>query len=303
MRYCLAIDIAGTKSMYLLIDESGEIHLEPTEYDHNRSSFKCVLTQLSKLKTKNICIIMESTSIYHLPVLRFFRENTDYEIIVINPIITKNNKTNLRRTKTDKTDCFSLSKVFFQNNYNEQRLFDDIYFEMQILSRQIEHLKCGQIRTKNRFKQLLSLTFPEYKDIFRGNTIYAPTALNFIKHYPHSEMVRYKNIDTLAHCLSKAYNRSYKRYIKKANCIKQIAKNSYPAVNTNSETTYCLVEITMKIQRQNSELSNLKERLVALAKQTELFEIFASYPGIGDYTAAALIAELKDIRSFLIIKS
>lgn len=272
--------------------------MPPTEYEHKISGFNKILLELCHLESADIHIIMESTSIYHLPVERFFKENTEYEVIILNPIVSKENKRNLRKTKTDKEDCLNLANIFFRGDYNLQTVNDSIYNEMQVLSRQLEHLQNGQIRTKNRFRQLLSLTCPEYAEIFVANYMYNPTALHFIECYPHCDMVKHKRVDTLAACLGTAHNRSPKHYRKMAEKLKCTLQDSYPAVPVESETVFCLVETVRKVREQTVEIEALKDRLIALAQTSELYPLYISIPGIGPITAALLIAEMKDIRRF-----
>ena len=57
---------------------------------------------------------MESTGTYHLPVERYFKEN-GFNTLVINSLTTKNNYDTIRKTKTDKKDCYRLAKLFFVN--------------------------------------------------------------------------------------------------------------------------------------------------------------------------------------------
>lgn len=298
MQYCLAIDVACLKSMFCILSESGELVMPPTEYPHKISGFSSVLFALHRLESDDVHIIMESTSIYHLPVERFFRENTAYETIILNPIVSKENKRTLRKTKTDKEDCLNLANIFFRGDYNLQSIHEDIYKEMQVLSRQLEHLQSGQIRTKNRFRQLLSLTCPEYSEVFAANFMYSPTALHFIEHYPHCDMARYKRVDALAACLGTAHNRSPKRYRKMAEKIKATLQDCYPAVPAESETVSCLIETVRKVREQAEEIDILKDKLISLAQTSQLYPLYVSIPGIGPVTAALLIAEMKDIRRF-----
>ena len=84
----------------------------PAKSPHTKSGFQWILEKLNGIEQKDIAVIMESTSTYHLKVERFFRENTDCEVIILNPMISKNHKRNLRKTKTDKEDCLNLVDIF-----------------------------------------------------------------------------------------------------------------------------------------------------------------------------------------------
>ncbi len=72
MRYCLGVDVAGIDSMYCLAAETGEIIFLPVKYPHTRDGFHQVLKRLDGISHKDITVIMESTSTYHLKVERFF---------------------------------------------------------------------------------------------------------------------------------------------------------------------------------------------------------------------------------------
>lgn len=61
---------------------------------------------------------MEYTGIYYIHIERLFFE-TNIKVFVINPIYGKMHKRNLRKTKTDKEDCFNLVNLFLTNTFKE----------------------------------------------------------------------------------------------------------------------------------------------------------------------------------------
>ena len=116
MKYVLVLDVAKGKSMFMLSSDIGEILLEPTEFVHNKNSFELIDSNINKLNIKdNLTVIMEATSIYHKAPERFFKEN-NYHVIVFNPLIGKEITNTIRKTKTDKQDCFNLANVYFTGN-------------------------------------------------------------------------------------------------------------------------------------------------------------------------------------------
>ena len=88
MKSCLAIDVAKSKSMVILVSSCGEVLIEPYEINHSINDFTNLLNRINKLKLDNISVIMESTGIYHRPIERFFLEN-NFKVFVINPIYEK----------------------------------------------------------------------------------------------------------------------------------------------------------------------------------------------------------------------
>ena len=298
MRYCLGVDVAAVDSMYCLVAETGAIIFMPAKSPHTKSGFQWILEKLNGIEQKDIAVIMESTSTYHLKVERFFRENTDCEVIILNPIIKKNHKRNLRKTKTDKEDCLNLVDIFFKGEYNCQVRHEEIYAEMQFLSRQIQHLQEGATRTRNRLRQLLSMLNPAYFDAFRNDFMYSETGLRFIAAWPHCDLLNAATAEDIAISLASTHQRSPGYYRRKAERLKTFAANCYPAVSKESVMTDCLAETALRLLAQQQEIEVLKSRLVALGSSTELYDLFISVPGIGPYLASSLIAELKDIRRF-----
>ena len=113
MHNVLAIDVAKGKSMVTLVSSSGEVLIDPYEVSHAINDFNLLLKRIKRFN--NISVIMESTGIYHRPIERFLLEN-NFKVFVINPIYGKMKKRNLRKTKTDKQDCFNLVNLFLSNN-------------------------------------------------------------------------------------------------------------------------------------------------------------------------------------------
>ena len=202
MHNCLAIDVAKSKSMVTLVSYSGEVLIEPYEINHSINDFKLLLNRIKKLDLNDISIIMESTGIYHRPIERFFLEN-NFNVFVINPIYGKMYKRNLRKTKTDKEDCYNLINLFFTNDFKQYIKPNQLYLDMNALSRQYFALSELSVNLKNRYKNLIYLCFPEYELIFTGNTIYSDIALSFIEKFPHADIISNTRIDYLQNFFKK----------------------------------------------------------------------------------------------------
>ena len=304
MKSVLSVDVANGKSVVLLITEHGEVLIEPYEVKHCLSDFNSLKNKIDTFKIDDLTIFMESTSTYHLPIQRFFTKN-NYNVQVINPILGKNNTRNLRKTKTDIEDCYNLADLFFKNTVKiHTKNMNDIYSSMVELSRQEKHLTESLVRSKNRFKQIIANSFPEYIKCFTANDIFGRTSLNFIKEFPHADIIKEKRIDTLANNLYKNCKNgcSYNRCLTKAKKIKEFANNSYPGIEKNSCEVDNLINIVDIISYNNLKLNELKQNIIKLAKQTPYFEIINSIYGIGETSTAQIIAELGDINRFENIK-
>lgn len=298
MQNVLAVDVAKGKSMISLISSCGEVLIEPYEVNHSIIDFSNLLNRINKLKLDNISVIMESTGIYHRPIERFFLEN-NFKVFVINALYSKMYKRNLRKTKTDKLDCTSLSELFFTTDFREYIKPDDIYLNMNALSRQYHALDELCVNLKNRYKNLVYLCFPEYELIFKNKTFYSELALSFIEKYPHADIISNTRIDALQNFFKK---NGFRHWKKKPMIIKEYAIISYPSVSKDDEITSSLSQLARLINTYQNEIETIKYKIIFLGKKTKYFESINSIFGIGEFTTSLIIAELGDINRFKNIK-
>lgn len=304
MKYVLAVDVAKNKSMVSLVSSCGEVIIEPYEINHKLSDFERLKERIESLNVycEDLTIFMESTSTYHLPVKRFFQENTLYKINVINPLYSAMHKRNLRKTKTDKQDCYNLADLYFSGKVKDYGNHEQYYLNLSTLSREYNFLLEEGIKFKNRFKKLVNLTFPEYEEIFKGQTIYTNTALSFIEKYPHADIISNTRVDALANIMYKENERHKNHYLKKATFIKIKSQSSYPAVSKDDELVNDLIKTVRMLKYIIHEMEKTKEELIEKAKRSYLFNSIITINGLGDLTTALIIAELKDINRFNNIK-
>ena len=304
MKYVLAIDVAKNKSMVSLISSCGEVLIEPYEINHTLNDFLKLKERIEQFNIyyKDLTVFLESTSTYHLPIKRFFKENTLYELCIINPLYSSMHKRNLRKTKTDKEDCYNLAGLFFANKIKNYGDHEQFYMNLNTLSREYSFLLEEGIKYKNKFKKLVNLTFPEYETLFKGQAIYTNTSLTFIETYPHAEIISNTRVDALANTMKKLNDRHKQFYLRKATLIKIKAQASYPAVSVDDELVNNLVKTVKTLKYIISETEKIKEELIEKAKRSYLFESIVKINGLGELTTALIIGELKDINRFNNIK-
>ena len=293
MEYVLSFDIAKGKSVYCLIDNNRNIIIEPTQINHNKNEFDNLLSRIKKYKDLNV--VMESTSIYHLPVENYFRSK-GLETVVINPKLVKQFKDTLNKSKTDKLDCFKIARCYLgtiDNFYYK----NDEYFMYNPLARQYWSLIEGQTRLKNRYKQLIEIVFPEFNLIF--DDLYSDLALNFIHDFPHPCLFTERRIDYLMNYLKEKNGTTQAfRFKNKVLKMKSIASNSLCFVAFDSYQVQNLVQTIEMIQYHKSESNKIKEQLINELKDTKLFKIINSIPGFGEFSTALFLAEIGDITRF-----
>ena len=304
MKYVLAIDVAKNKSMAALIDSCGEVYIEPYEFNHTLSDFQKLKERIGEhaIFEADLVVFMESTSTYHYPVKRFFMEKTYYDVRVINPLHSSMHKRNLRKTKTDREDCYNLASLYFTDkvkNYNDH---DGYYLNLNVLARQYDFLMQGMVKLKNRYRMLVNLCFPEYEIIFKSRLIFSDTALSFIEKFPHPDIIIKNRVDALANFMANLNGRHENFYLRKAHLIKENAKYSFPSVSIDDEIVNNLISTTRILKYQIKEIEELKDKLINQAEESYLFTKINSIYGLGEFTTALIIAELKDITRFNNIK-
>ena len=298
MKTVLSIDVAKNKSMFLLINSEGEVLMDTKEIIHNLSNFEEIKKTINSFNLQDLTVFMESTGTYHLPVERYFKSN-NFNVEVINGLSSKNNFYSLRKTKTDKQDCFKLAKLFFITEHKQNNLtIMQNYQNLKLLARQYFFLINQNVNCKNRLKRLINLCFPEYELIFKNSKIFEDTSLNFIQAFPHAYIVKEKRIDALYNNLYKSNGRHLRAYKSLANRIKEYAENSYPGVDENSADVQNLVLMTKLVKHNQNVILEIKEKMISLAQTSPLFDIIISYYGIGELSASLLISELGDFTRF-----
>ena len=121
MKYVLALDVAKGKSMVLLMSNEGEVLIEPKEFQHNKTGFELINSKVEELNIKDqLTVVMESTSIYSKSPERYFKEN-NYHTLVYNPLIGKDGANTIRKTKTDKQDCYKIADLYFKGMIPERK--------------------------------------------------------------------------------------------------------------------------------------------------------------------------------------
>ena len=293
MKHILSFDVAKGKSVYCFLDEKRNVIRDATLIEHKKDEFDELFNFISKYK--NIVVIMESTSVYHLPVENYFRSKT-IETIVMNPKLVKQYRDTLNKSKTDKLDCFKIARCYLGTIDNLYQKKDE-YFMFNPLARQYWSLIEGQTRLKNRYRQLIEIVFPEFNLIF--DDLYSDLALNFIHDFPHPILFVDRRIDYLMNYLKEKNGTTQAfRFKNKVLKMKELAKNSLCYVSVDSLQIQNLVQTIEMIQYHKQEIWKIKNQLFNNLKDTKLFKIINSIPGFGDFSTALFLAEVGDITRF-----
>ena len=293
MNHILSFDISKNKSFVCLIDDKRNIIIDPFEINHNRKEFDDLYSKVNDYE--GLIVVMESTSIYHLPVEKYFRNK--FKIVeVMNPRLVKQFNDTLNKSKTDRVDCLKIARCYLAT-IDEFRLKNDDYFKFNPISRQYYSLVESIVRYKNRYKQLIDIVFPEFHQIF--SNLYSDMALKFIHEFPHPELFYKKRTDYLTNKLALFNNSSQAfRFKKKVEKMKSLADNSLWFVSSSSFEVFNLKQIIEIIIFTEKEINKLRDLLINSLKETHLFKIIKSIPFMSDLNVALFLSEIGDVTRF-----
>lgn len=120
----VGIDISKDKSTVCILEPYGSILKKPFIVEHTKESINELVLFINSLQ-KETKIIMESTGIYHLPILKQLL-NHNLFVSVINPLVmNKYANTNIRPGKTDNKDSITIANYgidywYKLQSYNEK---------------------------------------------------------------------------------------------------------------------------------------------------------------------------------------
>ena len=112
MRVYVGIDMAKDKFDYCTVDDDMNILYRGNNCSNSSESFDSLKKNIEYLKsiTTSICIGMESTGIYHLPLYRYLRDS-GFHVRILNGLEVRGmKKSRVRKTTNDSIDSESIAR-------------------------------------------------------------------------------------------------------------------------------------------------------------------------------------------------
>ncbi|WP_342615799.1 IS110 family transposase [Peribacillus frigoritolerans] len=263
------------------------------ELDH----FIGFLKEIEEVTGQMPMVILESTGHYHTPVIQFLEEQ-GVLYILLNPIISyQAKKSGLRKVKTDAIDAYQLCVLYYKEDFESHKIRGIRLLDLRNLSRQQEIVTNMYVEAKLQFHTILDQVFPEYRKVF--GDLYSKVSLLMLKEYPTSEAVLTTGESRLAESVIEfCSSRSGECAWGKAKKIMDSAsRNPFQKSVYESHVINLRMYIELLFHYQG-HLSELEDRIVALANELEEYKIIQSIPGIGEKIAATIISEIGEIDRF-----
>ena len=239
---------------------------------------------------------LESTGIYHIPLLYFLRDK-GFDCSVINPIITKNSTNmNVRKLHNDKFDSKKAAKVGLDASLKTSIIPDDEVIDLRNLVRDYYYFKDLQSAVVLKLTAELKVSFPAYRKVFSKVT--TQTSLKLLEAYPLAADMLAAPKDILVETIRKTARFGEKYAVSKYDAIRAAAKDA-AVFGRALQSSALRIRLYIKTYREYQEhLDNILEDLhkaVDKLEGTPVYDrifLLQSLRGVGFLSAAVLIAEM-----------
>ena len=154
------------------------IHLDPESREFAVTKIK----EAQEAYSLESRCFLESTGIYHIPLLCFLRDK-GFDCSVINPVITKNSTNmNVRKLHNDKFDSKKAARVGLDASLKTSIIPDDEVIDLRNLVRDYYYFKDLQSAIVLKLTAELKVSFPAYQKVF--SKITTLTSLKLLDTYP-----------------------------------------------------------------------------------------------------------------------
>ena len=250
---------------------------------------------------KSRCFL-ESTGIYHIPLLCFLRDK-GFDCSVINPIITKNSTNiNIRKLHNDKFDSKKAALVGLNVSLKTSIIPDDSVVDLRNLVRDYYYFKDRQSAVALKLTAELKVSFPAYAKVFSKVTI--QSSLKLLSSYPLPEDMLAASKENIVDIIRSTARFGEAYALRKYEAIIAAAKDAAVFGRTlpsNAVRIRLYVDTYQEYQKHLDTLLKALHETVEKMQDTLIYDqicLLQSLRGIGFLSAVVLIAEMGDFKLF-----
>ena len=239
---------------------------------------------------------LESTGIYHIPLLCFLRDK-GFDCSVINPIITKNSTNmNVRKLHNDKFDSKKAAKVGQDASLKTSIVPDDAVIDLRNLVRDYYYFKDLQSAVVLKLNAELKVSFPAYLMVF--SKITTQTSLKLLEAYPLAADMLAAPKAALVKIIRQTARFGEKYAISKYDSICTAAKDAAVfgrALPSNALRIRLYIKTYQEYQAHLDSILEELHNAVDKLEGTPVYDrilLLQSMHGIGFLSAVVMIAEM-----------
>ena len=290
---CVGVDIAKLNHFASALSSDGEVLIQPFKFTNDHDGFQLLSSRLDSLSDDSIIIGLESTAHYGDNLVRFL-VGQGRKVCVINPIQTSTlRKNNIRKTKTDKVDTFTIAKAIFLH-LNSLRFItpgDLNLQDLKSLGRSHRNAVKQRTRLKIQLKAKTDQTFPELQYFFKSG-LHQKAVYALLKEAPTARDVASMHLTHLAHLLVSTSHGHFKK--EQAAELRVLARNSVGSPDT--AVAIQIVHSIEQIELLDQQIDRIELEMADIMKYTD--SVILSIPGMGYVNGGMILGEIGDIRRF-----
>ena len=250
---------------------------------------------------KSRCFL-ESTGIYHIPLLCFLRDK-GFDCSVINPIITKNSTNiNIRKLHNDKFDSKKAALVGLNVSLKTSIIPDDSVLDLRNLIRDYYYFKDLQSSVALKLTAELKVSFPAYAKVFSKVT--TQSSLKLLSSYPLAEDMLTAPKDDIVKIIRSTARFGEAYALRKYDAIIAAAQDAAVfgrALPSNAVRIRLYIDTYQEYQKHLDALLKALHETVDQLQDTLIYDqicLLQSLRGIGFLSAVVLIAEMGNFKLF-----
>jgi transposase len=307
MMLAVGIDIGAELHHVAVVDETGAALVKPTSFGEDVAGYQKLLELLERAGARGgedlplapasaeqprTLIVMEATGHYWQNLFAALVAH-GYKVALVNPLRTHRFAgEELARTKTDRIDCLQIARFGAQKRPAAAHLPDAAVEELRELVRLRLRLIQDAVDRVNQLHRLVDLGFPEFTRYL--SQLNAPLAIAILRQYPTALAFHGLSRRRLARL---CYDGRHQVGSELAQQLIEAAKISVGSQHSPAHqlgVRYACEDLeTLRVR-----LRQLDRDITAKLDQHEVGRLLTTIPGVGDNTAACLIAELGDPAHF-----
>lgn len=298
----VGIDVSKGKSMAAALRPMGEVAMLPKEYPHTAVGLERLTYDILCLG-ENTRVIMEATGRYHEPVAAALHESGIY-VSVLNPLyIKQSGGGSIRKVKTDKADAMKIAKYGLDNwvELREYTPMEAVRQQLKLCSRQYNLYMKTIVGLQNNLISLTDKTFPGVNELFKSpeRADGHQKWVDFVLTFWHCDCVNMVS--------EKAFTERYQKWCKRKgyNFNQEKALDLYAnscghftTLPKNTNTKLLITTAAQQLIAAKTTLVAMRTEMLRLARQLPEYDTVLAMYGVGEITAAQLMAEIGDVRRF-----
>lgn len=298
----VGIDVSKGKSMAAALRPMGEVAMLPKEYPHTAVGLERLTCDILCLG-ENTRVVMEATGRYHEPVAAALHESGIY-VSVLNPLyIKQSGGGSIRKVKTDKADAMKIAKYGLDNwvELREYTPMEAVRQQLKLCSRQYNLYMKTIVGLQNNLISLTDKTFPGVNELFKSpeRADGHQKWVDFVLTFWHCDCVNMVSEKAFAEryqkwCKRKGYHFSQE----KALDLYASSCGHFTTLPKNANAKLLITTAAQQLIAAKTTLVAMRTEMLRLARQLPEHDTVLAMYGVGEITAAQLMAEIGDVRRF-----